>query len=162
MADILGRRLAEHGGSLSIDDVLLTFPGLDNQAAFIPFIITNLNLSYGQQISRFYGLNLNKVFLVSGRAQGNAAMQQVISPQGNMKSFYETYGNVCNAQQNVLQFSMRSGCSNSTSGNTTSSLQRFLAGLCIANQLSVSTTSDNPALNNSAGISFESLEYITD
>lgn len=157
MADLFSRRLSESGGSFSVDDSLLTFPGLPGSAAFIPFIIQNLGLQYGQTISRLYGLNLSKVFLVAGRAQGNAAMQQVLAPQGDLKTFYETYGNVCNARQNVMSLALRSGCTAQTISN-----QRFTCGTCVATQLAVNATSETGVVNNSTQISFESLEYDED
>lgn len=153
--DMLNRRLAEYGGSFSTDDILLTFPGLQNAAAFVPFIISQLGINYGQQISRIYGLNLSKVFLVSGRAQGNAALQQILAPQGNLNTFYQTYGDACNANKNVMQFSLRTGCGQGASGFA----QRFLAGMCLANQLAINTAAEQGVVNNSTQISFESLEY---
>ena len=51
--DILNRRLAQYGGSFSLDDTLLTFPGLLNAAAFLPYIIRQLGINYGQPVTRF-------------------------------------------------------------------------------------------------------------
>jgi hypothetical protein len=155
MTDILGRKLASHGGSFSVDDSLLTFPNLPDVAAFIPFIITQLGIQYSQSVSRIYGLNLSKVFLVSGRAAGVAALQQVIAPQGNLRSFYETYGNVCNGRGNVMNFALRTGCNGQFQ-----SAQRFSAGTCIANQLGFNTGSEDGIVNNSTQITFESLQYL--
>lgn len=152
--DLLGRRLAELGGSLSVDDTILTFPGLQGQAAFIPYIVTQLGINYGQQVSRIYGLNMSKVFLVSGRAAGNAALQQILAPQGSLRTFYSTYGNVCNAARNILSFAIRQGCGNQFFG-----IQRFVAGTCVANQLAVNVGSQDGVVNNSTQITYESLQY---
>ncbi len=152
--DILNRRLAQYGGSFSLDDTLLTFPGLLNAAAFLPYIIRQLGINYGQPVTRFYGLNQAKVFLVAGRAAGQATIQQVLAPQGNLGTFFSTFGNVCSAPQNIMQFSIRSGCLTSFTG-----AQRFIASMCVATQLSINTSADDPSVNNSAQLTFESLEY---
>ena len=154
MPDMLNRKLTESGGSMSVDDTLLTFPGLAGRAAFIPYIVTQLGINYAQQISRIYGLNMSKVFLVSGRAQGNATLQQILSPGGSLKNFYETYGDVCNAARNLLSFSVRQGCGTQTFG-----VQRFTAGTCLANTLAIQVGSQDGVVNNSTQISFESLQY---
>lgn len=154
MSDLLGRKVAESGGSFSVDDLLLTFPNLPNAAAFIPFIITQLAISYGQQVSRIYGMNLSKVFMVSGRASGNAALQQILSPQGDLATFYRTYGDVCNARGNVMSFALRTGCDGQFI-----STQRFTAGTCVAGQLAINSGSEDGVVNNSTQITFESLEY---
>lgn len=154
MPDIYNRRLAEFGGSFSVDDLLLTFPGLPNVAAFLPYIVRQMGINYGQPISRFYGLNLSKVFLVAGRAQGTATIQQVLAPQGNLGTFFQTFGSVCKADQNVMQFSIKNGCRTGFNG-----AQRFLASMCVASQLSINTSSDDPVVSNAAQLSFESLEY---
>lgn len=156
MADLLDRQLSKYGGSFSVDDLLLTFPNIAGQAAFLPFIISQISLNYGQQIGRFYGMNLNKVFLVSGRPQGNGTMQQILAPQANLGDFYRVYGNVCNADRNVLQFSLRNGC-----GDQQSSVQRFLASLCVVSQTSISGTSDQGVVSNNAQFTYEGLEYST-
>ena len=154
MPDILSRKLAEYGGSFSLDDTLLTFPGLGSSVAFLPYIIRQMGINYGQPVSRFYGLNLSKVFLVAGRAQGSATIQQVLAPQGNLGSFFSTFGNVCNAAKNVMQFSIKNGCNTNFAG-----AQRFLASMCVATQLAITTSADDPVVNNSAQLTFESLEY---
>lgn len=154
--DILGRALANYGGSFSVDDASLTFPNLAGAAAFVPSIVMNLGLQYQQAISRFYGLNRNQVFLVAGRTQGNANLQQILAPGGSLKQFYETYGNVCKAKENVIQFSLRTGCGT----NGESRVQTILkAGMCVLQQTSFNSDSETATISNALGMSFESLEY---
>lgn len=158
MSDIYNRKLAEHGGSFSVDDTMLTFPNIPGQAAFVPFIVTQVGLNYAQQVSRIYGMNMNKVFLVSGRAQGSGSMQQILAPQADLADFYQTYGNVCNADKNVLQFALRSGCG---AGAVNANVQRFLASLCIVSQLGISSQAEQGYVSNTAQFSYEGLEYST-
>ncbi len=153
--DILGRRLAEFAGGFSTDDTLLTFPNLQGNAAYVPYLISQLGMQYGQQVSRIYSLNRSKVALASGRPQGNASLQQVLTPDGSMKQFYSTYGNVCNAAANQLQFELKSGCEASKAIGT----QRFTCGLAVANQLALNVGAQDGLVNNNVTLSFESLAY---
>ena len=152
--DVLGRSLSEYGGSFSIDDALLTFPNLTGQAAFVPYIVTQLGLQYQQAISRFYGINRNQVFLVAGRTTGNASMQQILAPGKGLATFYQTYGNVCKAKGNVLQFSLNTGCGDEQLVKTI-----LKAGMCVVQQISFSNESETATVGSTFGMSYESLEY---
>lgn len=157
--DVLGRRLAQYGGSFSVDDALLTFPNLPGAAAFVPYIVTQLGIQYQQAISRFYGLNRNAVFLVAGRSQGQSSLQQILAPKGSISSFFSTYGNVCRASENLMQFSLSTGCSGGPTGQT-SSKTILKASTCVVNQLAFSSDAESATINNNFAMSFESLELV--
>lgn len=156
MTDILGRKLSQYGGSFSVDDAQLTFPNIPGRVAFVPFVVTNMGLTYGQQLSRFYGLNRSEVFLVAGRAQGQAQLSQILSPQGALESFFETYGDVCKAEGNDLQFRLGGGCNDGGQGNQET---LFNCGMCVLTQTQFGTDSESAVVNNSFGMSFENLEF---
>lgn len=153
--DMFNRRAAQYGGSISVDRTSLTFPGLRAEAAFIPYIVTQMGLQYGQQISRVYGLNTARVVLVSGRPSGNATLQQIISPGGSLASFYRTYGDTCAAGKNAMAFSLQQGCDD----NSVYAYQRFVAGTVIAQSLGLNVGADQGLVSNGTQLSFESLEY---
>lgn len=152
--DVLGRALTKYGGSFSIDDALLTFPNLSGKAAFVPSIITQLGLQYQQAISRFYGINRNQVYLVAGRTAGNATLQQILSPDGRLATFYSVYGNVCKAKSNILQFSLNTGCDSDQIVKTI-----LKAGMCVVQQLAFSNDAETATVGNNFAMSYESLEY---
>lgn len=153
--DIMGRELTKYGGSYSVDQSLLTFPNLPGDAAYVPYIVLNLGLQYGQQISRFYGFNSNRVFLVAGRSQGSGTMSQILAPQGSFQTFHRVYGNVCNAKGNLLQFQLAIGCTDETR-----SVNRFQCGMTVVNSTSINGESESAVVNNSINMSFESFEYM--
>ena len=152
----MGRQLTQYGGSYSVDNSLLTFPNLPGQAAHVPYIVLNIGIQYGQQISRFYGFNCNRVFLVAGRSQGSGAISQILAPQSSFKTFHEIYGDVCKAKGNLLQFSLQQGCHD----DANLQVNRFQCGMVVINSTSINCESESAVVNNSVNMSFETLEYV--
>lgn len=157
--DVLGRTLSKFGGSFSVDDATLTFPNLTDRAAFVPFVVTQLGLSYQQQISRFYGLNRSEVFLVAGRAQGQANLAQILSPQGALSEFFKTYGDVCKADGNDLAFNLADGCNGANAVTSNGQSTKFTAKTCVINQLAFNTESESAVVNNNFSMTYESLIF---
>lgn len=155
--DIMGRQLTQYGGSYSVDNSLLTFPNLPGEAAHVPYIVLNIGIQYGQQISRFYGFNSNRVFLVAGRSQGSGTISQILAPQGSFKTFHQVYGDVCKAKGNLLQFSLQQGCLEDGNGLQ---VNRFQCGMVVINSTSINGESESAVVNNSVNMSFETLEYV--
>lgn len=153
--DILGRQLTKFGGSYSVDNSLLTFPNLQGDSAYVPAIVLNLGIQYGQQISRFYGFNSNRVFLVAGRSQGSGAISQILAPQGAFKAFHQVYGDVCKAKGNLLQFQLATGCADETR-----QVNRFQCGMVVINSTSINGESESAVVNNSVNMTFETFEYL--
>lgn len=152
--DILGRKLTGFAGSFALDDALLTFPNLPDVAGFIPYIVTQLQAQYAQQITRLYGINKASVLLAAGRPQGNGSLNQILAPDGNLSSFYKTYGDVCNAAQNLLQFTLKNGC-----GGRASATNRFTMGTVVIEQLGIAADAQSSVVNNSFSVSYQSLQY---
>ena len=156
--DILGRKLTGYAGSFALDDALLTFPNLKDMAGFVPYIVTQMQAQYAQQISRFYGINRAAVLLAAGRPSGNASLNQILAPDGSLGTFYSTYGDVCNAKNNVLQFSLGSGCGDNSSSNSNQK-KVFRASIAVIEQLGLSADAQTAVINNSFTMTFQSLEY---
>ena len=154
--DILGRQLTNYGGSFSSDDALATFPNLPGAAAYMPAILLQIGMQYQQQISRFYGLNRNAVFLVGGRTNGAANMSQILVPGNSQADFFSVYGNVCRAKGNLIRLSLKTGCQTDGSQKTVD----LTAGMCIINSISLQTESETATVSNGYQMSYESLEYV--
>lgn len=153
--DILGRKLTGFAGSFALDDALLTFPNLKDIAGFVPYIVTQMQASYAQQISRFYGINRAAVLLAAGRPQGNGSLNQILAPDGNLATFYKTYGDVCNAAANLLQFTLQNGC-----GGQVKAQNQFTMGTVVIEQLGVTADAQTAIVNNSFSLTYQSLQYI--
>lgn len=153
--DMLGRRLGRYAGSFSTDDTQLTFPNLPEEAGYLPYLVTSLGVQYQQQVSRIYSLNDGNIALAAGRPQGNVQMQQVLSPLGSFESFYETYGKVCNAKGNVLQFDLNSSCDDAAEFSS----QSFSCSMATVVQFGMNVAAQDGIVNNNVALQFESLSY---
>jgi hypothetical protein len=153
--DMLGRRLGRYAGSFSTDDTQLTFPNLPNEAGYLPYLVTNVGVQYQQQVSRIYSLNDGNIALAAGRPQGNAQLQQVLSPLGSFQAFYSTYGKVCNAKGNTLQFDINASCDETTAF----AHQAFTRAMATIVQFGVNVAAQDGIINNNIAIQFESLAY---
>ena len=63
-----------------------------------------------QAVQRIYEIGSNSVFLVAGRTQGQASIHRVMGPNAVAIAFYATFGNVCNASTNNINFTAQARC----------------------------------------------------
>ena len=106
--DIFNHQVA-YGGAFSADAAMITF---GNFGAGL--LTQELQYQYQQKVSRIYELGTRLVYLVSGRAMGQASISRVLGPKTLNVAFYQQFGSVCNAAYNNLSFSAVTGCSVAT------------------------------------------------
>lgn len=111
MADIFNRTTDVYGGSFSADQARLTFPalisGLGSESGLL---VQQMQVNYQQQVTRLYEVGSPRIYYVGGRTQGSAGLGRVVGPKKIAREFYRTYGDVCRARTNTLQFSVETGC----------------------------------------------------
>ena len=105
MAELFTRAQNVFGGAFAADLGKLTFgEGLTGT------LVQNLNATYMQNVSRLYEVGNSgdaaKVYYVGGRAQGQMGIARVVGPSVTVCDFYEKFGNVCNAGQNLVQLTL--------------------------------------------------------
>jgi len=110
--DIFSREVAL-GGVFSADGAVLSFDQLE-----AGLLAQSVTWQYQQNITRLYEISSSDVYLVAGRTQGQASVARVMGPTALAEAFYETYGDVCNADTNTLTFSAQTDCSGDTGGDT--------------------------------------------
>jgi hypothetical protein len=108
--DVYSREVA-FGGAFSADGARVTF-GDEFSAGML---VQNINYQYTQNITRLYELGGPDIYLVAGRTQGQASVARIIGPRRLAVAFYTKFGNVCNAGENILRFSARTGCAEGAS-----------------------------------------------
>lgn len=115
MADIFNRTTDAYGGSFAADQARLTFPALiSGLGADAGLLVQQMQCNYQQQVTRLYELGSPRIYYVGGRTQGAASLGRVVGPKKIAKEFYQTYGDVCRARTNTLQFSVTAGCDTET------------------------------------------------
>lgn len=154
MPDIFNRITDAHGGSFAADQAKLTFPALANQAGSeAGLLVQNLGASYQQQVTRLFEVGSPIIYYVGGRTSGQAQMSRVAGPRRLTKAFYQTYGDVCNAPTNTLQFSLAAGCTNIQSRNA------FVAKFVVIVQIGFTVTAADMMINENMAMIFSSFLY---
>lgn len=154
--DILGRQTSTYGGSFAADQLKVTFPALIGGAGSeMGVLLQNMNWAIQQQVTRLFELGSNATYLVSGRASGQAQTQRIIGPKRLTKEFYQTYGDVCRARTNTLQFSVTTGCDGDDEGDTTSYTCHFVVITSLGGSVNVQDT----LVSESMQFMFSSLLY---
>lgn len=163
MADIFNRNTNTFGGSFAADDAFITFPSLQDAAtgqsigADIGLLIQRLSMSYQQSITRMYEVGRAAIYYVGGRTNGDIGVERVIGPKAISKEFYQTYGDMCRARQNTLNFSMQSGCGFNDAG--TRAVVDYACHFCVVTTVGVNVAAADMIINESIRIMFSSLLY---
>lgn len=122
--DIYGRYAQQWGGSFAADSAVVTFGGANalgvggsfteqpyRSAAYdVGMLTQRLKYSYRQRITRLYEIGSSYVFYVAGRPEGEGEVNRVVGPRPVLAEFYLTFGNVCFAGSNNVEFAFRAGC----------------------------------------------------
>ena len=114
--DIFGRSGNDFGGSFSADAAKIIFAtggsGSPTAGASggVGLLCQNLQVSYQKQVTKIYEVGSTFAFYLEGRAQGMAGMSRVMGPRPVQTQFYRNYGDVCNAANNNINFSLAAGC----------------------------------------------------
>lgn len=163
MADIFNRNTNTFGGSFAADDAYITFPALFDAAtgasvgADIGLLIQRLQMSYQQQVTRMYEVGRAAIYYVGGRTNGDIGVDRVIGPKAISQNFYRTYGDMCRARSNTLNFSLESGCGFSESGQR--ALVDYTCHFCVVTTVGVNVAAADMIVNESIRIMFSSLTY---
>jgi len=101
--DIFGRESAGYGGAFSSSKASMKFSKSEANA----LLVTQAQLSYGQQLSRIFELQSDKAYFIVGRVQGRGSLGTVIGPKAVSADFYKAIGDACNPE--TLSFNFGSG-----------------------------------------------------
>lgn len=171
MSDVFNRNTDTFGGAFAADMGFITFPqirGLSNlaQGADIGLLIQRLAMTYQQQVTRLFEVGRSAIYYVGGRTSGDVGVDRVIGPRTISDSFYTTYGDMCRARTNTLNFTMQNGCGFDGSDNQQASAAGigfvdYTAHFCVITTVGVNVQAANMIINESIRIMFSSLVYST-
>lgn len=99
MADIFGRANSGFGGAFTSALAQLNISG--DGATIGKLLITNLNATYNQPISRIYEIATDKAYFVVGRPDGNGSIGSVFGPKVYSQAAYARLADPC--QTNNLE-----------------------------------------------------------
>lgn len=163
MPDIYNRETDTFGGSFAADQGFVTFPQiLDAQVgpigADVGLLIQRLAMSYQQQVTRLYEVGRPAIYYVGGRTNGDAGIDRVIGPRTISEPFYLTYGDMCNARTNTLDFSIENGCGFE---DEVPGFVSYTSHFCVITTVGINVAAADMIINESIRLLFSSLTYNT-
>lgn len=109
------------GGVFAADAATLSF---DQMTAGL--LTQQITWTYQQDVKRVYEVASSDIYLVAGRTQGTSEIDRIMGPTGLSEAFYTTYGDVCNAATNTLEFSAEVGCEGDDNESITITLNNIV------------------------------------
>ena len=165
--DIYGRRTATWGGAFSSDDILLTFSKIKEGA--VPLMLQTMQINYQQNVSQLYDLTTRNVYMVAGKPAGQGGMSQILGPRKLAGAFMRSYGQVCNAGDHDLNFTILGGCTGDAPLGTTTTgtdfsdswrtAQSFIIKYVVLTSISVAMQTPNVIVSSNIAFNFAGLEF---
>ena len=152
--DVFQRNVSNLAGVFTADHGKLIFRGN------LGVLVQNFGMNYVQTVSRLYEVGSNgpggaaNIYYVGGRTQGGLSLAQVLGPTLTVEALYTTYGDVCNARQNIIDLILtETDCSEGTSGP-----RHYTARNCVMTQLAISVGAQDMIIAQNSSMMFSSLE----
>jgi hypothetical protein len=168
MPDIYGRVTDSFGGSFAADQATITFPAIINAVgraigADVGLLLQRMAMTYSQEVARLYEVGRPVIYYIGGRTSGAIGMDRVIGPRSIAQEFYRTYGDICRARSNSLQFEVTQGCGESgTPSAVTGTNQGYVSyqcHFCVITTISANIRSQDMIINEGLQLMFSSLLY---
>lgn len=157
MTEMFNRQATTLNGIFTADKAVVDFGG-----GMLGLLVQGLNFTYAQQITRLYevGSELGKtnIYYVGGRTNGQAGVNRVVGPKAGIVELYKKYGNVCEAKENHLKFTLEQADCATTSDLGTEKLS-FKLKYCVLTQVGISVQAQDMIINEHSQIMFSGLEY---
>lgn len=91
--------------ALSLDKTTITINGQDNDQGSYKLAVNQMSWNFTRQISPFYTLD-NKRILISGEPVGTLTLQYIMGASENIKTWIETFSDICKIGQNSMSVSV--------------------------------------------------------
>jgi hypothetical protein len=162
--DIFNRNTDSFGGAFAADQGTITFPSIvsagQNIGADVGLLTQRMAFSYQQQVTRLYEVGRSAVYYVGGRTSGDAGLDRVVGPRTIASAFYTTYGDMCRAAQNTLDFAVGNGCGfDGVGGTGVRGSVSFRCHFAVITAIAVNVAAADMLINESVRMMFSSLLY---
>jgi hypothetical protein len=148
MPDIFGRTSPTLNGVFAADLVKVT---LSN--GLTTTLMQSLGMNYNQQISKFYEIGGSNMYYVGGRTSGAMNIGRIVGPGATIQQIYTSFGNVCNAKTNTLQFSAQGATCDSGSQTLD-----YTCRYCVLQGIGLNVEANNVVISEQEQLMFGSLE----
>lgn len=118
-------RSVQLGGAFNGMTAQVTFgTSGENSMTLAGLAFEQVAINFNMPVQRLYDLgsteeNLSKAYLIAGRPEGQGQFTRLVGPTSVGTSFFQTFGDVCNAASNVMTINAGSSCQNRTDGSST-------------------------------------------
>lgn len=155
----LYKRNIKYGGSFAADRAVLSLGAQDG----IGLLVQNLNIQYSQMVTKFFDLRSEYIYYVGGRTTGGVGLGRILGPAKLSQAFYSTYGDLCLAGSNNMDFIMKSSICNGANTGAISVADaqdaRYSCKYCVLTNIGLSLAAQDMILSESSQANFGSLEY---
>lgn len=157
MADIFGRANSGYGGAFT--SALAQLNISSNDATNLgKLLISNLQATYDQPISRVYEIASDKAYFVVGRPTGNGTIGSVFGPKQFSQVTYANLADPCKTNNLELKASSNAAC-NAQGAAIGAGWGRKLTHV-ILQSLGFQVNAQDMLINENIGFQFASLETI--
>jgi len=119
-----------------IDGALINFD--DNNA---DLLATSLSIQYNRGLSTQFPINSNRRIIIATTPQGQATIGSIIGPIGDLKSFLDRYGDVCQVNTNTM--TLRPAGINPCEDDPNFQNLKFTLSGCLLAGINVTVNNDN-------------------
>ena len=135
-----------------LDGMLINFDDNNND-----LLATGVQLNYSRQLASHFPLNTNQRVIVAAAPQGTLNITSIVGPYGDVVSFLNRYGDVCNINKNNM--SVRPGGIQPCEGTGNVPAKFTLTGCLISTfGLSVQNQNGMGVVNSTIQMSFVGLK----
>lgn len=152
--DIFNRNVSKLEGVFTSDAAVLEFTGGGAGDRFSQ-LVQQVQFSYAQTITRLYEVGGPAIYYVGGRTQGQMNVNRIIGPKGTVCGFYNKFGDVCGANENVigLDLTAKDCVAGGESGGG-----KYTMKNCVITQVGIAVAAQDMIINENTTMMFSSLE----
>ena len=151
--DIFNRNVSTLAGVFTSDAAVLEFTGGGAGDRFSQ-LVQQVQFSYAQTITRLYEVGGPNIYYVGGRTQGQMNVNRIIGPKGTVCGFYNKFGDVCSANENVIGLDLSAeNCLNGEAGGGKYTMKNV-----VITQVGIAVAAQDMIINENTTMMFSSLE----
>lgn len=141
----------KHNGSFCADNVILTWTG---GGATEGALVQSAQWNCQRTVNMLYEIGSSAVYYVGNRRQGTAQFARVVSGSTTFKGLVDTFGDICNPENLVIDASQAACGGNSAGGGV-----QYMLKDALLTSVGGSVTAQEVVINEQLGFMFIDLLY---
>lgn len=159
--DIYGRTSLTYGGGFSHDQTSFSLNlGAGGGVLSPSFIIQRFAVAYAKRLSKVFEFGKPNFYYIEGPPDGNLQLDSLVGPQGLILNFLQKLGDICAAEQSILELEVKSGCAPKAGGRGAAKPSKLKMTHALADNTAVSGEAQTSLIQSQIRIMFGSLEQV--